>query len=101
MADRDKTRMGREVRRIVCYTGRVQGVGFRYTACRVAERYDVTGYVKNLPDRRVEVLAEGDEKEVDAFLKALYREMGQYIRQVTDNEGFPTGQYSDFHVEYF
>jgi acylphosphatase len=101
MSDSRKTQREKTVRRIVSYAGRVQGVGFRYTACRVAEGYAVTGYVKNLPDRRVEVLAEGDEKEVDAFLKALQREMGQYIREVAAQEGFATGQYSDFHVEYY
>lgn len=101
MSNKDKTQSSRKVRRIVCYSGHVQGVGFRYTACRVAERYDVTGYVKNLPDRQVEVLVEGDQDEVKTFLESLHREMSQYIRETTDNEGFPSGQYNDFHVEHY
>lgn len=55
----------------VFYEGRVQGVGFRYTARRVAAGFDVSGYVRNLPDGRVELLASGEHDEVDAFLAAL------------------------------
>ena len=101
MANSEKPTRGRQIRRITAFGGRVQGVGFRYTACRVAERFAVTGYVKNLPDGRVEVLAEGEDREVEAYLQALQREMRQYIREVKAQEGFPTGKYDDFRVEYY
>ena len=55
----------------VFYEGRVQGVGFRYSARRVAAGFDVAGYVRNLLDGRVELVASGDEEEVDGFLLAL------------------------------
>jgi acylphosphatase len=55
----------------VFYEGRVQGVGFRYTARRVAAGFDVAGYVRNLPDGRVELVASGDDGEVDGFLEAV------------------------------
>jgi len=55
----------------VFYEGRVQGVGFRYTARRVASGFDVAGYVRNLPDGRVELVASGDPDEVDEFLAAM------------------------------
>ena len=55
----------------VFYEGRVQGVGFRYTARRVAAGFDVAGYVRNLPDGRVELVASGDDGEVDGFLAEL------------------------------
>ena len=55
----------------VFYEGRVQGVGFRYTARRVAAGYDVAGYVRNLPDGRVELVASGDDEEVDGFLQGV------------------------------
>ena len=55
----------------VLYTGRVQGVGFRATVRHVARGYDVTGTVRNLPDGRVELLAEGTKPELEAFLKAI------------------------------
>jgi acylphosphatase len=101
MDESDKTGREGRVRRIVTYRGDVQGVGFRYTATRVAGRFDVTGCVKNLPDGSVEVVAEGPRDEVDDFLKAVQREMGRHIRDVTSQQGFPTGEWSDFHVEYY
>ncbi len=55
----------------VFYEGRVQGVGFRYTARRLAAGYDVAGYVRNLADGRVELVASGDDEEVDGFLTSL------------------------------
>ena len=55
----------------VFYEGRVQGVGFRYSARRVAAGFDVAGYVRNLPDGRVELVASGDPEEVDGFLDAV------------------------------
>ena len=55
----------------VFYEGRVQGVGFRYTARGVAAGFDVAGYVRNLPDGRVELVASGDDEEVDGFLAAV------------------------------
>jgi len=62
-------------RMCVFYSGRVQGVGFRYTAKSVAMGFDVTGTVRNLPDGRVELVAEGDKSELDAFREAI-REAG-------------------------
>ena len=53
----------RRVGRLVLFSGRVQGVGFRYTACHIARHFTVTGYVRNLPDGRVELLAEGNPEE--------------------------------------
>ena len=54
----------------VYYAGRVQGVGFRYTVRSLAARFDVTGFVRNLPDGRVHLVVEGDAGEIDAFLEA-------------------------------
>ena len=59
--------------RLVHFFGTVQGVGFRYTACRVAAGYEVGGYVRNLADGSVECLAEGDPAEIDGFLAELAR----------------------------
>ncbi len=56
----------------VFYSGRVQGVGFRYTTKQIASGYEVTGSVKNLPDGRVELLASAsDADELEAFLAAI------------------------------
>ena len=57
--------------RLVRYSGSVQGVGFRATACHIARKFAVAGWVRNLPDGRVELWAEGAELEIQAFLKAI------------------------------
>jgi acylphosphatase len=60
------------VARQVFYSGRVQGVGFRYTVRRIAGGYEVTGWVKNLPDGRVELQAmSADGEELEGFLQAI------------------------------
>ena len=55
----------------VFYSGHVQGVGFRYTAKTVATGFEVTGTIRNLPDGRVELRAEGLRDELEAFRAAL------------------------------
>jgi acylphosphatase len=59
----------------VLYSGRVQGVGFRYTAKNVATGFEVTGIVRNLSDGRVELVAEGLKDELEGFQQAI-RESG-------------------------
>jgi acylphosphatase len=55
----------------VLYSGRVQGVGFRYTAKTVAAGFEITGTVRNLPDGRVELIAEGQREELEQFRTAI------------------------------
>ncbi|HOX58928.1 MAG TPA: acylphosphatase [Candidatus Paceibacterota bacterium] len=66
----------------ILYSGQVQGVGFRYTVKSVAAGYDVTGSVRNLPNGRVELVAEGAKDELETFRQAI-RESGMdhFIRQ--------------------
>ena len=56
----------------VLFSGQVQGVGFRYTAKTVAAGFEITGTIRNLPDGRVELVAEGRREELDAFHAALH-----------------------------
>jgi acylphosphatase len=70
----------------VRYSGRVQGVGFRYTAQRLAQNFEVAGYVRNLNNGDVELVAEGEATEVDGFLDAIARRMAGYIEQQTVRE---------------
>ncbi len=58
----------------------VQGVGFRFTAEHIAHRYNVGGFARNLPDGTVEVVAEGERKEVEDFIGAIEDRMSRYIR---------------------
>src|SRR5580765_7273271 len=68
-------------RLIVFYSGSVQGVGFRYTVKSLARGFEVTGAVRNLPDGRVELVAEGARAELEAFRRAIQdSELGHFIR---------------------
>ncbi|MGA2802342.1 MAG: acylphosphatase [Verrucomicrobiota bacterium] len=55
----------------IFYSGHVQGVGFRYIAKTVATGFEVSGTVRNLPDTRVELIAEGPREELEAFRAAV------------------------------
>ena len=58
----------------VIFEGRVQGVGFRYAVKELAKGFEVRGWVKNLPDGSVELLAAGEEDELDGFLHEITAE---------------------------
>jgi acylphosphatase len=77
----------------VYFSGRVQGVGFRYTCQSLARDFEVAGYVRNLSDGRVELVIEGDRREVDAFLAAVRHEMDSFIEDVATELEAP-GDYS-------
>jgi acylphosphatase len=79
-------------RRRVIYRGRVQGVGFRYTAHRLAQDFEVAGFVRNLPDGTVELVVEGEPPEVAALLGAVARAMDRYIEQTTVQTLSPGGE---------
>jgi acylphosphatase len=70
----------------VFYEGQVQGVGFRFTVRHIAKGFDVTGWVRNLPDGRVELQVTGDEAEARAFLDQVAQsELHSLIRKQTEN----------------
>ena len=94
----DLKRPGDIVRRTLHFTGRVQGVGFRYTAQRVAETFRVTGYVRNLRDGRVELVAEGAIDELDRFQRAVEQAMAGCIQEATATESPAGGEFTDFHI---
>lgn len=68
-------------RKHVIYRGRVQGVGFRYTAQTIAKEVGVAGYVRNLPDRTVELVVEGTPEQVEAVLQRLAFQMAANITE--------------------
>jgi len=64
------------------YSGHVQGVGFRYAVRVLTASFEVTGTVRNLPDGRVELVAEGMREELEAFLQAVRdSDVGRFMRQ--------------------
>jgi len=85
-------------RRDVHFSGHVQGVGFRYTTRSIAARFAVTGWVRNLPDGRVQLLVEGQPAVLDRFVAAIQAEMARYITTVDVAVGPATGEFVGFEV---
>ncbi len=83
----------------ILYSGHVQGVGFRYTAKSVATGFEVTGTVRNQPDGRVELLAEGERTELEAFRQAI-RDAGleHFIRDEFVNWSEAQGGFRGFQI---
>ncbi len=88
------------VRRTMHFSGNVQGVGFRYTAANLASRVRVAGYVRNLPDGRVELVAEGTEIELDRLESEIQKAMKQYIRDVACSDSSATGEFKSFRIAH-
>jgi acylphosphatase len=82
----------------VFFTGRVQGVGFRYQALQVAKGYEVSGFVMNLPDGRVQLEAEGAVAEVRDFVVAVQERMEGYVRKVEQTETKRAAQFQGFSI---
>ncbi len=82
------------------FTGSVQGVGFRYTACWHAREHGITGTVQNLSNGSVELYAAGDKKQVDAFLMSLKNSFSRYIDSVEVHYLDSEKNYSGFQVIY-
>jgi acylphosphatase len=88
----------RVARRLVI-SGRVQGVGFRWFARDAARREGVFGWVRNLPDGRVEALVEGEADAVERTERALRRGPGSaHVKDVFVDDQDATGAYKDFSI---
>ncbi len=87
-------------RRIVSYRGQVQGVGFRATTQQIAAGFAVTGYVQNLPDGSVRMVAEGATDELDAFQQAIRERMAGRIASESKDQQAPQGDFDEFSIRY-
>ncbi len=84
----------------VHFSGRVQGVGFRYTTVSVARRFDVTGYVSNLSDGRVLLVAEGAAQTVSDFVEAVCEQMRDHVRSHSVDRTAASGEFQGFVVRH-
>jgi acylphosphatase len=85
----------------ILISGRVQGVGFRYFAVSIAEKYDVRGYVTNKRDGKVEIVCQGEEEELQSFMEEVKK--GPAFSVVTDTvmEEIPEEKkYNTFDIKY-
>lgn len=83
----------------VFFTGRVQGVGFRYTALQIAKEFDVAGYVCNLADGRVQLEVEGTAAAVGDFITAVEERMHGFIRKAERTAGSRAPQFRGFGLK--
>ena len=82
------------------FLGTVQGIGFRFTAERLADDLGLTGWVKNLRDGRVEVVAEGGEEALKEFIAKMNKRMGGYIRDFVIDWQEARGEFRNFDVAF-
>lgn len=87
------------IRLTVHFSGHVQGVGFRFTTQNIARGYLVSGFVRNLPDGRVLLVAEGHDQDVRYFVEDVAARMGQYIRDYTVDRTESTGEFGEPGLE--
>jgi acylphosphatase len=82
----------------VHYLGQVQGVGFRYRARTIADEYDVVGFVRNLDDGSVHVVAEGRKEDLLQFLRTVDAHMERYIRDKSVQWSKAQQQFDHFEI---
>ena len=84
----------------VYFTGRVQGIGFRFTCQDIARGMGITGWVKNLPNGRVEITAESDEEKLSEFISRLKTYFSRHIEDTDINWQGAGGEFKDFGIEF-
>lgn len=85
----------------VFFSGMVQGVGFRYTARSLADKYNIYGWISNLGDGRVELDIEGKAHDLDNFLDDLKNEFRTYLGGFESEELPYSGIYRDFRIKLY
>lgn len=89
-----------QIAKRIIFIGLVQGVGFRFTAFNMANRHELTGFVRNLPDGTVEMLAQGRAETIDDCIRDIEEEFGGYVRETKIEEIPPNPQYKDFKITF-
>ena len=89
-----------ETRIRVVYSGRVQGVGFRWQVSQVAENFAVTGFVRNLEDGTVELLVEGNLGEVHGMIEAVDQKLKDFWVSKVEDERKGDSHHAGFSIDY-
>ncbi len=84
----------------ILYSGRVQGVGFRYTFARKAKALELAGWVKNLPDGRVEAVVEGSATDLKILMSDVAEHFDGHIHHIDKTERKPTGRFTGFNIAF-
>ncbi len=80
------------------FSGHVQGVGFRYSTAQIAKGYEVTGFVRNLADGRVELDIEGEKSECQQMLASVVDELDAYVRKTESSDGTRAKSFTTFKI---
>ncbi len=87
--------------RVHCFfSGHVQGVGFRYTVSNLAPEFKATGWVRNLPDGRVEMVAEGERNNIQGLIQKIEAVMGSFVRETSATWAPFTGAWNTFSIKF-
>ena len=84
----------------IIFSGRVQGIGFRFTAFNIANQYQLTGFVRNLPDGTVEMLAQGSPDDIEDCIRDIQESFTGYITETTIEEAAPNPQHKTFKITF-
>jgi len=84
----------------IIFIGRVQGVGFRFTTYRIANLHQLFGFVRNVPDGTVEMLAQGQPEDIDNCINDIKESFTGYIRETKIEEMPPNTRYTDFKITF-
>jgi acylphosphatase len=95
----DNTLMSQEAKHII-FIGSVQGVGFRFTAFNIANRYQLTGMVRNMPDRSVEMIAQGEPEDISDCIRDIKESFTGYIRDVKIEDAPQDSKLKDFKITF-
>ena len=88
------------IRRHIFFFGRVQGVGFRYTCKSVAERHEVVGWVRNLNDRSVEMIVEGDAKTISRYVDDIRESTHGRVDDIQSSDLDSTGEFNSMEIRH-
>ncbi|MFH1837659.1 MAG: acylphosphatase [Candidatus Omnitrophota bacterium] len=92
--------MDKDKRLRLIYSGNVQGVGFRFTVERIANRLGIKGFVRNLPNGTVEISCEGTDLRLKGFMEEITEQMSGYIRDLDIREEVPMHSFLGFDIRF-
>ncbi len=84
----------------ILFSGRVQGVGFRFAAHRIANRCGLAGYVRNTVEGKVEVFVQGHPDDIDTCIKDIEEVFSNYIKDTKIEQAPPNEKYETFNITF-
>ncbi len=89
-----------QIAKHIIFSGSVQGIGFRFTAFNIANQYQLTGFVRNLPDGTVEMLAQGNPDDITNCIRDIQESFTGYITDTNIEDATPNPQHKTFKITF-